>query len=53
MVFSVGSVPALYNEDLRPAESELRESLETAVDDDGEEMARKELEDFMCGAELQ
>jgi hypothetical protein len=34
MVFSVGSTSMLYNEDLRPEESELRQSLETAVEDD-------------------
>jgi hypothetical protein len=34
MVFSVGADPRLYNEDLRPAEIELRESLETAVEND-------------------
>jgi hypothetical protein len=34
IVFSVGSAPRLYNEDPRRAESELRESLETAVEDD-------------------
>jgi hypothetical protein len=34
MVFSVGSSPKLYIEDPRPAESILRESLETAVDHD-------------------
>jgi hypothetical protein len=33
-VFSVGSTPRLYNEDPKPAEIELRESLETAVEDD-------------------
>jgi hypothetical protein len=34
-VFSLGSAPRLYNEDPRPAERiELRESLETAVEDD-------------------
>jgi hypothetical protein len=33
-VFSVGSAPRLYNEDPRPAELELRESLEIAVEDD-------------------
>jgi hypothetical protein len=35
MSFSIGTAPRLYNEDLtiRPAE-ELRESLETAVEDD-------------------
>jgi hypothetical protein len=42
-VFSVGSIPKLYNEDPRLAEIELRESLESAVENDGEEMARKEL----------
>jgi hypothetical protein len=34
-VFSVGAAPRLYNEDPRPAEkSELRKSLDTAVEDD-------------------
>jgi hypothetical protein len=33
-VFSVGSDPRLYNEDPRPAEIELRESLEMPVEDD-------------------
>jgi hypothetical protein len=33
----------MYNEDPRPAELELRESLEMTVEDDWEEMARKEL----------
>jgi hypothetical protein len=33
-VFSVGSAPRLFNENSRPAEMELRESLETAVEDD-------------------
>jgi hypothetical protein len=33
-VFSVGSAPMLYNEDPRPAEIGLRESLETAVEGD-------------------
>jgi hypothetical protein len=33
-VFSVGSDPRLYNGDPRPAEIELKESLETAVEDD-------------------
>jgi hypothetical protein len=33
-VFSVGSDPRLYNEDPRPAEIELRESLEMTVEDD-------------------
>jgi hypothetical protein len=39
-VFSVGSDPRLYNEDLRQLELELRESPELAV---GRMMARKEL----------
>jgi hypothetical protein len=42
-VFSVGSITKLYNEDPRPAETELKESLESAVENDGKEMARKEL----------
>jgi hypothetical protein len=33
-VFSVGSDPRLHNEDPRPAELELRESLEMGVEDD-------------------
>jgi hypothetical protein len=33
-VFSVGYDPRLYNEDLRPAELKLRESLEMTVEDD-------------------
>jgi hypothetical protein len=33
-VFCVGSTPRLYNEDPRPAEKKLRESLERAVEDD-------------------
>jgi hypothetical protein len=33
-VFSVGSVPRLYNEDHRPTDLELRESLVTAIEDD-------------------
>jgi hypothetical protein len=33
-VFSVGSAPRLYNEDPTPAEIELRQSLEAAVEDD-------------------
>jgi hypothetical protein len=33
-VFSVGSSPRLHNEDPRPAEIELRESLEMAAEDD-------------------
>jgi hypothetical protein len=39
-VFSVGSAPRLYNEDLRQLRGELRESLETAVEDDGEEKTK-------------
>jgi hypothetical protein len=33
-VFSVGAEGRLYNEDPKPAEIELRESLKTAVEDD-------------------
>jgi hypothetical protein len=33
-VFSAESDPRLYNENLRPAELELREPLEMAVEDD-------------------
>jgi hypothetical protein len=33
-VFSVGSNPRLYNEDLRLAELEFRKSLEMAIEDD-------------------
>jgi hypothetical protein len=36
-VFSVGAAPRLYNEDQKPAELELRKSLEMAVEDDLEE----------------
>jgi hypothetical protein len=36
-VLSVGADPRLYNEDPEPAERELREYLETAVEDDGED----------------
>jgi hypothetical protein len=36
-VFSVGDTPRLYNEDLRQQREELRESLEVAVENDGEE----------------
>jgi hypothetical protein len=43
-VLSVGSAPRLYNEDPRSAEIELREFLEIPVEDDREEMARKELD---------
>jgi hypothetical protein len=42
-MFSVRADPRLYNEDPRAAELELRESLETAIGDNGEEMSRKEL----------
>jgi hypothetical protein len=43
MVFPVGAAPRFYNEDLRQLRGELMESLETAVEEDREEMARKEL----------
>jgi hypothetical protein len=33
-MFSVGAKPRLYNEDLRQLKEELRESHETAVEDD-------------------
>jgi hypothetical protein len=33
-VFSAGSAPRLCKEDPRPAETDLRESLETAIEDD-------------------
>jgi hypothetical protein len=33
-VFSVGSTPRLYKEEPRPAEIDLKESIETAVEDD-------------------
>jgi hypothetical protein len=36
-VFSVGAAPRLYSEDLRQLGGELRESLEAAVEDDGEQ----------------
>jgi hypothetical protein len=36
MVFSIGAALRLYNKDLRPAEKELRESLEMAAEDDGD-----------------
>jgi hypothetical protein len=42
-VFSVGSAPRLYNEDLIQLELELGRVLEVAVEGDSEEMARKEL----------
>jgi hypothetical protein len=38
-VFSVGADPRLYNEDFRQMRGELRVSLETAVEDDGEKKA--------------
>jgi hypothetical protein len=57
-VFSVGSDPRLHNENQRPAELELAESLETAVEDDWEEMAKHQLsfetsacQDMSLGAE--
>jgi hypothetical protein len=43
IVFSAVSDPRLYNEDRRPTELELMGSLEMAVEDDSEEMARKKL----------
>jgi hypothetical protein len=45
-VFSIGSALRRYNEDPWPAKSELtmRESPEMAVEDDLEEMARKEFD---------
>jgi hypothetical protein len=36
-VFSVGAAPRLYNDDLRRLKIELTESLEMAVEDNGEE----------------
>lgn len=36
MVFSVGAAPRLCNEDLGQLRKEMRESLEMAVEDDGE-----------------
>jgi hypothetical protein len=42
-VFSVGAAPRLYDENPRQAEIELMESLDAAVEDDLEGMARKEL----------
>jgi hypothetical protein len=41
-VFSLGSAPRLYNEDLRQLRGRIERSLQMAVEDD-EEMARKEL----------
>jgi hypothetical protein len=43
-VFSVGSAPGLYKEDPSPAKIELRESLQTAVEDDLEEMTTSSVE---------
>jgi hypothetical protein len=45
---SCWSALRLYSEDSRPAEIELRESLETAVVDDWEELATSSVEDCMC-----
>jgi hypothetical protein len=42
-VFSVGSAPNLYNEDLRQVRGDWREPLETAVEDDWEEWQRIQL----------
>jgi hypothetical protein len=36
-VFSVGTDSRLYNDDYRPARIRIEESLEAAVEDDGEE----------------
>jgi hypothetical protein len=36
-VFSVGAAPRLYAEDLKRLRIELKETLERAVEDDGEE----------------
>jgi hypothetical protein len=50
-VFSVGSTPKLYKEDPRPAEIELRDCLETAVEwlrRDGKKGMRLHKEDFIC-----
>jgi hypothetical protein len=54
MVFSVESAPRLYNGDPRPAEWELRESLETAVEDDWEEMPMSsvEVQEYGCEKNL-
>jgi hypothetical protein len=43
-MFSAGSAPRLYNEDLTQLELELGRVLEMAVEDDWEEMARKDLD---------
>jgi hypothetical protein len=45
-VFSVGADPRLYNEDSRPAELELRESLEMAGEDS------EGCEDIACPSDL-
>jgi hypothetical protein len=42
-VFSVVSAPRLHNEDPEPAEIELMDSLETALEGDWEEMAANKL----------
>jgi hypothetical protein len=42
-VFSVRSAPRLYNEVSRPAEIELWVSLEMAIEDDREEIGKKEI----------
>jgi hypothetical protein len=42
-MFSVDATSRLYNEDLRPAKRELRESLEVVVEGYWEEMSREEL----------
>jgi hypothetical protein len=52
-VFSVGSDSRIYNKDLRPAEIELREPLEMAVEclrRDDTKGIRPCKEDFMCAA---
>jgi hypothetical protein len=52
-VLSVGSAPRLYNEDPRPAEIKLKESLEMVVEllrRDGSKGIRLCKEDFMCDA---
>jgi hypothetical protein len=50
-VFYIGSAPRLYNEDPRPAETELRESLEMADEDDWEEMVTISVETRKSGCE--
>jgi hypothetical protein len=52
-VFSVAGTPRLYNEDPRPVETELRKSLEMALEDDrgnGKKGIRLCKEDFTCAA---